>query len=146
MNNKELYIWAKKGYGMFNYTTAYRPAVEKLIGDGVEKFGFESDGGEAFKAMFPNKDVFNLADEIKEILPEVSDVKILGDAIVSKWETVEKDLVWQYTEKGAKLLKWFKGRWCAYPYRLQGQRGHQESQYSTRKSLWLERKYRSSYP
>ena len=107
MNKKELYIWAKKGYGMFNYTTAYRPAVEKFIGDGVEKFGFESDGGEAFKAMFPNKDVFNSADEIKEILPEVSDVKILGDAIVSKWETVDKDLVWQYTEEGAKLLKWF---------------------------------------
>lgn len=108
MNKKELYLWAHRGYGMFNYTTAYRPAVEKLIGDGVEKFGFESDGGEAFKAMFPNKDVFNSADEIKEILPEVNSVEVIGNAIVSKWESIDKDLIWQFAEEASELLKWFR--------------------------------------
>ena len=54
MNKEELYIWANRGFGMFSYTTAYRPAVERLIGEGMANFGFKSDGGEVFKAMFQN--------------------------------------------------------------------------------------------
>lgn len=107
MNKKELYLWAKKGYGIFNYTTAYRPAVEKLIGEGSLKFGFKSDGGEAFKAMFPEKDVFSSPDELKEILPKVNSAEVIGNAIVSKWETIDKDLVWQFTPEANALLKWF---------------------------------------
>ena len=108
MNKKELYIWANRGFGMFSYTTAYRPAVEKLIGEGMANIGFKSDGGEAFKAMFPNKDVFNSAEDLKEILLEVSNAEVIGNTIVSKWESIDKDLIWQFTEESAELLKWFR--------------------------------------
>jgi len=76
----------------------YIELVERWMGDDCRALGFEMDCGNAFNEKY--KGAFGDYRELKRIIDKVTDVKLLGSAIFSKWRYFNH---WAYS--GAEILE-----------------------------------------
>lgn len=107
MNKKELYLWAKKGYSLFRYFPPSEAAVEKMLQEGVMKFGFQSDGGQAFKNRFPDVNAFDSYSALKGLYDELDDIEFIGNAILSKWESLGNNKFAEWVTNIVNYSRWF---------------------------------------
>ena len=76
----------------------YIELIEHYFADDCQALGFEMDSGYAFYKRYGN--AVNNADELREIIDEISDIQLLGSAIYSQWRYFNH---WAYT--GAEILE-----------------------------------------
>ena len=86
-NNKRIRTFALVWEQMYrNHTTIPHSFFEDMsfIGEGMADLGFVMDCGKSMKSTFPNVDVFNNNEALKQILEKVN-LQTLGNAIFSQW-------------------------------------------------------------
>jgi hypothetical protein len=96
MNIKE---FTKKWITKFQYPdVCYIDLVDHYLADDCEELDFEMDCGHAFQERYGNA-VYDIV-ALKAVIVRVSDVKLLGSAIYSRWRYFNH---WAYS--GAEILE-----------------------------------------
>ena len=76
----------------------YIDLVDHYMADDCQELGFEMDCGHTFQERY-GKAVYDVA-ELRKIIEHVSDIKLLGSAIYSRWRYFNH---WAYS--GAEILE-----------------------------------------
>ena len=102
---KQVYDFAIKWEDKFrNQNINYVELVDHFMADDCERLHFEMDCGNAFEEVYGN--AFNNFEKLYEIKDEITDIKLLGSAIYSKWRYFNH---WAYD--AAEILKTENRSW-----------------------------------
>ncbi|MFV0363826.1 MAG: hypothetical protein ACK5LL_12190, partial [Suipraeoptans sp.] len=102
-NKNQVYNFAVKWCDKFrDQNINYIELVDHFMADDCETLGFEMDCGHAFEEMYG--DAVHNYEKLDEIIDDVTDIKLLGSAIYSRWRYFN---YWAYD--GEEILE-FKNR------------------------------------
>ena len=102
--------FAQKYMGCFNGVLAHNSkALSHFFDDRTfsyecSSFGFEMDCGHSMIEAYGQK-VWNSAKELNKVIKSIDDVKLIGDAIFSKWRYFNH---WSYGPADENEVEWFK--------------------------------------
>lgn len=105
MDNKAINSFARKWLAEFE-SDNFNPYIffEGDIGPEWFGLGFEMDCGNSFSEAYSSS-AFNDSDTLEQVIDNISDVKLLGDAIFSQWRYFNHWAMGPCTDDN---IRWFK--------------------------------------
>ena len=86
INTHAIRRFAKKWLSFFSKSHLDNLLFESCdFADECMTYGFEMDCGKSFERKYPGKSVFETTDGLLEVINEVDDILLLGNAIFSQW-------------------------------------------------------------
>ncbi len=89
INKKEIHKFAVKWNNKYkNSNTPLCEVENSQFAEECFAFGFEMDCGKEFEAAFPETNAFNNYRNLERVIGNVSDIGLIGSAIISKWRYI----------------------------------------------------------
>lgn len=95
MNEKQIHDFAIKWLEKYKAPKIIDREVEENFAEECFALGFEMDCGSSLKEAYLDKNVLDDYVQFKAVIDQISDVKFLGTAILSKWRGITH---WSYNE------------------------------------------------